>query len=144
MTEELRNVLKNELMMSSSDEDYKNLIMEVLINNNVNFRYKNNSTLLMNAVSRNAILAKLLLESGADPNVINMNGSTALSITIYFRNYALAELLIKYGANTDIIDGLNGKFLLENIHDQFIVEKLKETRRQYLEEQNTKQYKKIK
>lgn len=142
MTEELKNVLKNEIM-TTSDEEFKKMIMEVLINDDVNFKSKNNSTLLMIAISRNVEIVRLLLENGANPNVVNCNGSTALSIAIYFKNYALAELLIRYGANTDIVDGLSGKLPLENVYDQFIKEKLEGIRKQYLEEQKSKKYRKI-
>jgi ankyrin repeat protein len=43
-------------------------------------------------------LAKLLLERGADPNLLTRDGKTVLAVALERNNHEMAELLRRYGA----------------------------------------------
>ena len=55
-------------------------------------------------VKRNTELVKLLLEKGANPNVTDVNGSTALHFSVIFSYEELVELLMKHKADTSLKD----------------------------------------
>ncbi len=62
----------------------------------------NGGTLLFWAVYVNNILAvKRLLELGADPNILDSNGRSCLSIASYFGFVDIFKHLIRYGAKID-------------------------------------------
>ena len=75
---------------------------------NINQKYRGR-TLLFIACERGHIeICKLLLENGADVNLISGRGveqSTALHISIEFKYFEISKLLIEYGANINIKDG---------------------------------------
>ncbi|KAJ8688213.1 hypothetical protein QAD02_024008 [Eretmocerus hayati] len=48
----------------------------------------------------NGVSLRLLLESGADPNLLNRDGESALDIAIRGENYAEVEVLLNYNART--------------------------------------------
>lgn len=56
------------------------------------------------------VVARKLLELGADPNIQNDIGSTALEKAVYFQNLEAVKLLIDWGADTEI-GGLHSKCL---------------------------------
>lgn len=49
-------------------------------------------------------LAKSLLENGANPNLTNLQGTTALMYASQFKNVELVKLLLQYKADKTIIN----------------------------------------
>lgn len=62
-------------------------------------------TALMAAVVRGKNeLVKLLLENGANPNLTNLEGTTALMYAAQFKNIELAKLLLQHKADKTIVN----------------------------------------
>ena len=62
---------------------------------------------LMDAAQKgDAAMVTLLLENGADPNLVSKDGQTALIISAGRGDDRIAELLVSHGANTEIRDKL--------------------------------------
>lgn len=59
-------------------------------------------TPLMEAAGLNDTIAALLLEAGADPNVRDSDGWTALAFAAYRQSAPAVELLLKAGADADL------------------------------------------
>ena len=57
-------------------------------------------------------LVKLLLESKANPNTTDANGTTALSLAVQFKNVELVKLLLKFNADKTLKDN-KGKTAFE-------------------------------
>ena len=57
-------------------------------------------------------LAKIIINNGADLDIKDRNGNTALHYCVYYKNYKLMELLIKEGADLNIQDN-NGNTPLQ-------------------------------
>ena len=70
--------------------------------NSVDF-YSNNDTLLIKATKENSnVIVKYLLEKGADPNMRNNFGNTAMHYAISYKYFRIADILRKNGAREDI------------------------------------------
>ena len=72
----------------------------------------------MSATSRNMIkIAKLLLNAGADVDIVGANGNTALTIAIITGNRDFVRLLIEKGANTNYVneDGRSVRDIAKNV-----------------------------
>ena len=65
--------------------------------------YSNNDTLLIKATKENCkVIVKYLLEKGADPNIKNNFGNTAIHYAISYKYFRIADILRKNGAREDI------------------------------------------
>ncbi len=51
--------------------------------------------------NQNLEITKLLLESGADPNIFDTRGGTALQYACYYDNFDIIKLLVEYKANVN-------------------------------------------
>lgn len=58
--------------------------------------------LLINSVDGTAELAKALIKAGADVNVVDQGGNSALHLAVKHGNYDIARVLISYGINVDL------------------------------------------
>lgn len=61
-----------------------------------------NSALIIACQNGQGRLVKLLVRSGADPNLQNKRGNTPLHYAILFKFDVIADFVIKHGARTDI------------------------------------------
>lgn len=80
-------------------------IFKLLIQiNDINFANYNNDTPLLLAVSRNNIqLVKLLLDNGANPNVVNNEKISPLIRSCLNGNFIISKMLIECGADINFI-----------------------------------------
>ena len=77
-------------------------------NINVNYKYRNDYTLLMLAVYYyNNTIVDLLINLGADLNIQSRDGSTALKIAAKSNNITSVKLLINARANLNLCDKFN-------------------------------------
>lgn len=93
-----------------------------------------NNTLLMYATTQGYYdVAKELLRAGANPNLCNDKGETALIWASYKQRTTLVELLLSYGANPNIADkdGDSPMGLAKDKGHKIIEEKLAVARRKY-------------
>ena len=60
--------------------------------------------LMAATVKKNSYLVKLLLENNANPNLTDLNSSSALHYAVIFKQQEIIELLMKYKANPNIKD----------------------------------------
>ncbi len=87
----------------SNLEDIKNMIKCIP---NINTIIDNTNALISSASFGRIEIVKFLLENGADPNIFNNKGYTALHCTVYVHSNGqkedvfceIAKLLIQYGA----------------------------------------------
>ncbi len=127
LKKESQNVFKNVLSFApkiiigvASDGELD--ILKEMVSNGGNIHIqadrKEQYTPLMAAVAHgHSKVASWLLENGADPNVENDCGTTALLIAVRMGNSEIAEILITCGARRDSVDclGTSSKaFLSEN------------------------------
>lgn len=83
---------------------YNNLeVAKVLISRvkDINGTTKDGSPLMAASVKGYNLIAKLLLDSGANPNTEDANQTTALHYAAMFKNYDLATMLLEAGASPD-------------------------------------------
>ena len=81
---------------------YNNLsVVEYLIEKvtNINGNSKDGTPLMAAAVKGHIEIAKALVEAGADPNLTDANGATALHYAVLFNNQELATLLMDANAS---------------------------------------------
>lgn len=77
-----------------------NLVRRLIPHVNLDVQDRNGFTALMYAVrSNNAEITRLLLVNGANPNIENINGNTAIFLT---NNYTICFLLLRYRAEVNI------------------------------------------
>ncbi len=119
LKKEVENLLKNGVDLNQYDTFGKTPLIYAIINSNftlittlikyganVNLPDKGNNFPLhyvfyyKNCDFYN--IFKLLLDSGADPNVQNKQGETPLHLAIKYGCIKIAQILLKYGANPDI------------------------------------------
>lgn len=62
------------------------------------------TALMALTVKGNVDLAEILLVKGANPDLTNVQGITALMYAVQFENKKLVELLLKHKANTKLLD----------------------------------------
>jgi hypothetical protein len=81
-------------------------VAKFLIEKKSNLDYvSDEGTALMAAVVREKNeLAKSLLENGANPNLTNLQGTTALMYATQFKNIELVKLLLQYKADKTIVN----------------------------------------
>ncbi|MDR6967835.1 ankyrin repeat protein [Flavobacterium arsenatis] len=79
---------------------------------NVNISNDFGAALMTCAIKGNSIIAKLLLEKKANPNIKDAEGNTALIYAVQFRKFELVKLLLDYNADRKIRDNL-GKTAFE-------------------------------
>ena len=66
-------------------------------------KYQNNDTLLIKATKEKSKgIVKYLLEKGADPNICNEFGNTAIHYALSYKYFEIADILRKNGANENI------------------------------------------
>ena len=87
----------------------KDLFMDTYSKNKSNFdintQDENGNTLLIHSTMLNIInIAEYLLDQGADPNIPNCFGNTAMHYAYSFKNFKVVDLLHRYGAREDIIN----------------------------------------
>ncbi len=85
-------------------------------------------TPLMAAVFKNNIdIAKMLLDLGADVNIVDPKGTSALHYGVRFSNIDLIELLVDYGADIKLKDnkGFSPRDYAELDNNEFISKLLK-------------------
>lgn len=89
-------------------------VANFLIKKVKNINYSSDmGTALMAATYKNQMeLVKLLLDSDANPNITDINGTTALLIAVQFKNIDVVKLLLKYNANKTLKDN-KGKTAFE-------------------------------
>ena len=81
---------------------YNNLpVAKYLIDkvDNINGNSKDGTPLMAAAVKGHIEIAKALVEAGADPNLTDANGATALHYAVLFNNQELATLLMDANAS---------------------------------------------
>ena len=64
--------------------------------------FEGNTLLILSAREGNYHITKFLCEEGAEVNLQNHNGNTALHYAIGRQFYALADILTRHGAREDI------------------------------------------
>lgn len=104
---EANSTLLNRAICNNDIEKVK-LLLKDDVDNEIN------SALILACYNNNSCIGKLLLEYGADPNIINVHQygiSCPLMIVCDNNNFQFAELLLKYGANINITDGDNETIL---------------------------------
>ena len=84
----------------------------ISIVDNINTSSEMGTALIACATKGNNIIAKLLLEKKADPNIKDACGNTALMYAVQFKNIELVKLLLDYNADKKQRDGL-GKTAFE-------------------------------
>ncbi len=116
--EEVKLIMKQnpEAINSVNEEGYSPLILacyrgnfvvaEFLIHNvkDINGSSKMGTPLMAAVVKRNTEIVKLLLENKANPNISDVNGTTALLYAVQFKNYEIVAMLIQAKANPDMKD----------------------------------------
>jgi len=78
----------------------------------VNYNSSSGTALAATVVKGNVVLAKLLLENKADPNLADAGGMTPLLYAIQFKNVELIKLLLSYKADKKLADN-SGKMPFE-------------------------------
>ena len=71
---------------------------------NLNLQDRWGETALMIVINKNLLMAELLLDNGANPNIQNVRNETALMITVQWNNYPGALLLLEHGANKHLVN----------------------------------------
>jgi hypothetical protein len=75
----------------------------VLSRADINARNEHGMTALMRAARHGRVqMVRVLLEHGADPNVVRNDNFTALSLAAFFGHAEIVEILISHGAKTDV------------------------------------------
>lgn len=84
-------------------------VVEYLIQvvDNINGATKDGSPLMAAAVKGYNSIVQLLLDAGADPNIEDMNKTTALHYAATFKNYDLVIMLLNSGANPNHKNNIN-------------------------------------
>lgn len=73
-------------------------------NVDLNYISPEGTALMAVAVKGNVEIAKILLSKGANPDLSNEEGITALMYAVQFENVKLIELLLQYKANKKLLD----------------------------------------
>ncbi|MBY0486106.1 MAG: ankyrin repeat domain-containing protein [Flavobacteriaceae bacterium] len=91
-----------------------NDVAKFLIENNCDINYvSNNGTALMASVVKgNNELVKLLINKGANLDLTDSNGITALIYAVQFKNIEILKTLLEHKANKSLVDK-NGKTAFE-------------------------------
>jgi ankyrin repeat protein len=66
---------------------------------NVNGESKDGTPLMGAVVKGHTAVVKSLIQAGADPNLSDANGTTALHYAVMFKNYSIVSLLMDANAN---------------------------------------------
>ncbi len=78
-------------------------ILTVLPSVDINARNEHGMTALMRAARQGRVqIVRMLLEHGADPNVVRNDKFTALSLAAFFGHSQVVEILLEYGAQTNV------------------------------------------
>lgn len=116
--EEIKIIMEQnpEVINSVNEEGYSPLILACYKGNlavasffihnvkDINGNSTMGTPLMAAVVKRNSEIVKLLLENKANPNITDVNGTTALMYAVQFKNYEIATMLIKAKANPDLKD----------------------------------------
>lgn len=124
--EQLKAVMKNdpEIVNKVSKEGYSPLTLACYYSNNEVAKHLINyvddidsksgygTPLMAATVKKNVEIIKLLLENGANPNITDQNGSTALHFSVIFNYTDIVKLLVNSNAKFDLKDN-RGKTALD-------------------------------
>lgn len=91
-----------------------NQVAKFLIENNCDINYvsDNGTALMASVVKGNKDLVELLIKSGANLNLTDTNGLTALIYAVQFKNIEMLKLLLEHHADKSLVDK-NGKTAFE-------------------------------
>ena len=78
----------------------------------INYGSDMGTALMASTYKNQTELVKLLLESKANPNIADANGTTALLLALQFKNIELVKLLLKFNADKTLKDN-KGKTAFE-------------------------------
>lgn len=89
-------------------------IVKFLIEKNVELNSENKTATALQACSYKGFfeIAQELLEYGAEPNIVDANGTSPLIYATQFQHFNIIKLLLKYGADKDYADP-NGNTALD-------------------------------
>jgi ankyrin repeat protein len=107
--EQLLTLLSGKMLLSDEAEDAGNLVaIENLIKQGVDVNIRDKSTFqtpVMLAVQSGRLIAlKLLLNAGANPNLQDSNGRTALMTAAGYNDVRMVKALLEHGADRRIKD----------------------------------------
>ncbi|MEO8515279.1 MAG: ankyrin repeat domain-containing protein [Flavobacterium sp.] len=111
--DDLKTIIKSnpDLINATNADGYSPLILacykgnlpvaEFLIKNvkNINYTTAMGTALMAATVKKQTQLVQLLLENKANPNITDVNGTTALIYASIFKSYDIAQLLVKYNGD---------------------------------------------
>lgn len=96
------------LMLIKIKNNFKELLKEIVVSNNVNFADEYGDTILIWATSRdNSEILNELIKAGADVNLTSNCRGTPLQYAAWEDKIDMVELLINAGADVNIIDKVN-------------------------------------
>jgi FkbM family methyltransferase len=95
--------LTNRLLISSVEDNNIDQVREILARKevNVNFYDLGKTALYVSTLNNYFKLTELLLNAGANPNILASNAASPLYETIQHNNSTLTQLLLKHKANTE-------------------------------------------
>ncbi len=105
----LHNAILNE---DETDPDFIRFLLDIGANINGKDRDGTDQTPLMKSVNLYSELIMLLIEKGAELDLQDSNGNTALHLSVYYNNPDATEILVNARANQQIINN-NGYTPLE-------------------------------
>ena len=107
----LSNYSIDALTRAMDDEDWDEAY-DIIIHGDLNLNQwdrENRTALELASLLENEKAVQLLIQHGADPDVISGNGFTPLLNAVIWENYKITELLLNAGADPDIPDGRRHK-----------------------------------
>ena len=103
----LSNYSIDALTRAMDDEDWDE-VYDIIIHGDLNLNQwdrENRTALELASLLENEKAVQLLIQHGADPDVMSGNGFTPLLNAVIWENYKITELLLNAGADPDIPDG---------------------------------------
>jgi FOG: Ankyrin repeat len=103
----LSNYSIDALTRAMDDEDWDE-VYDIIIHGDLNLNQwdrENRTALELASLLENEKAVHLLIQHGADPDVMSGNGFTPLLNAVIWENYKITELLLNAGADPDIPDG---------------------------------------